>query len=186
MPGRPRLVVVTGPSGVGKGTLKRSLLEQPGLRESISATTRPPRPGERDGIDYHFMSKADFDSRLDRGEFLESAEFAGNCYGTLLSEVDDKGDGAEAVVLEIETLGAEQVRGKVPGAILIFIAPPSRSELRIRLEGRGTDSPEEIERRLAEADRELAMQERFDTVIVNDDIGRAAAELCEAVRVRLD
>jgi len=181
-----RLVVITGPSGVGKGTLKRELLSSLKLPESISATTRSPREGEQDGVDYHFLNREQFTAMQKSGAFLESAEFAGNLYGTLLTEVTGREDAAQGVVLEIETLGAEQVKERVPDAILIFIAPPNRDELRRRLEGRGTDSPEHIELRLAEAERELALQDSFDTVIVNDDLVRASAELVAEVQSRLD
>jgi guanylate kinase len=181
-----RLVVITGPSGVGKGTLKRRLLAELNLQESISATTRPPRDGEFDGVDYHFLSRSRFEELKAEEAFLESAEFAGNLYGTLLSEVTDRRDQAAGVVLEIETVGADLVRQRVPDAILILIAPPDTDELRKRLEGRGTDSQEHIEVRLAEAERELMRQKDFDTVIVNDDVARAAAELVVEVRSRLD
>jgi len=181
-----QLVVITGPSGVGKGTLKSRLLDALPLTESISATTRPPRPSETEGVEYYFLSQERFELLKKDGAFLESAEFAGNSYGTLLSEVNARSDGARAVVLEIETLGAAQVRDRVADAILIFIAPPSSEELRRRLEGRGTDSQDQIDQRLGEADRELAMQDSFDLVIVNDDLDRAAAELVAAVQSRLD
>ena len=181
-----QLVVLTGPSGVGKGTLKKVLLDQLDLAESISATTRDPREGETDGVEYHFLSRERFAVLQEEGAFLESAEFAGNLYGTLLSEVTERSDGSRAVVLEIETLGAQQVREKVPDAILVFIAPPDISELRKRLEGRGTDSNEHIERRLAEAEREIELASSFDCVIVNDDLAQAAAQLVAEVRSRLD
>lgn len=181
-----RLVVLTGPSGVGKGTLKRSLLEKLNLPESISATTRAPREGETDGVEYHFLSRETFEQKQNAGDFLESAEFAGNLYGTLLSEVVGRTDAARAVVLEIETDGAMQVRERVANAILIFIAPPNFEVLRSRLEGRGTDTAEQIEVRLAEAERELALQDQFDTVIVNDDLGQASSQLIAEVESRLD
>ncbi|CAB4881113.1 MAG: guanylate kinase [Actinomycetes bacterium] len=181
-----RLVVITGPSGVGKGTLKRGLLSELSLPESISATTRLPRQGETDGTEYHFLTRVEFEQRRDSDDFLESAEYAGNLYGTLRSEVEARSDGAKAVVLEIETRGAEQIRDRDPDAILIFIAPPNSAELRKRLEGRGTDDPEQIAVRLAEAERELTLRDEFDTVIVNDDVARATAELVTQVRSRLD
>ena len=180
-------MVITGPSGVGKGTLIRRLLtEVPGLVVSTSATTRSPRPGEIDGREYHFLSRSEFDSRVEAGDFLESAEYAGNLYGTLNSELKNRGDAIRAVVLEIETLGAATIRRKVPGAIQMFIAPPSPESLRQRLVGRGTDAPLVIEQRLETATRELARQSEFDTVIINDDLDTAATELAQHVAARLD
>ena len=180
------LVVLTGPSGVGKGTLKRELVTALGLPESISATTRAPRPGETDGVEYHFLSRTEFLKRRESGAFLESAEFAGNLYGTLISEVEDRSDSAAAVVLEIETQGAEQIRDRVSDAFLVFIAPPTMAALRQRLEGRGTDTAEQIALRLSEAEREMTLKDNFDLVIVNGDVRLAAAELVAAVRRRLD
>ena len=167
--------MVTGPSGVGKGSLIRALRErQPGLEVSVSATTRPPRPGEVDGRDYHFLTEDEFEERLRRGLFLENATYSGNRYGTLRSELERD---AEALVLEIEIQGARQVRETLPSALRVFIAPPSVEALRERLERRGADSPEEIERRLAVAREELAARDEFRHVIVNDDLDRAASEL---------
>ncbi|MEI6447593.1 MAG: guanylate kinase [Actinomycetes bacterium] len=183
----PRLIVITGPSGVGKGTLIARLLEElPTLAVSVSATTRPPRAGEVDGREYHFLSEGEFHRRQADGRFLESAEYAGNLYGTLVDEVDSRSDAARGVVLEIEVLGAQQVRAKVADAVLIFIAPPDYESLEERLRGRATDSPEQVALRLAQARRELDAIDRFDTVVVNDDLDRAVAELVEQVAVRLD
>jgi guanylate kinase len=171
------VLVVTGPSGVGKGTLIRKLLERrPGYRLSVSATTRPPRPGEVDGRDYHFLSEQEFERRLAAGDFLEHALYAGNHYGTLKEEVDRTPGN---LVLEIEVEGARQVRKALPEATQVFIAPPSDEALRQRLEGRMTDSPEEIERRLARAREELDARQEFKRVIVNDDLDRAVDELVE-------
>jgi guanylate kinase len=169
------VLVVTGPSGVGKGTLINRLLERvPGLTLSVSATTRPPRPGEADGRDYHFLSEEEFEKRLLRNEFLEHAMYAGNHYGTPRSEIERASGG---LVLEIEVEGARQVRERLPEALQVFIAPPSPQALRERLTGRGTDSEEQMERRLARADEELAAQSEFKHVIVNDDLATAVAEL---------
>lgn len=182
-----KLVVITGPSGVGKGTLISRLLEEiPGLVVSVSATTRPPREGEVDGDSYHFLDRPEFVRRRDAGEFLEWAEYAGNLYGTLTSEVDGRDDSTKGVVLEIEVEGADQVRAKVPGAVLVFIAPPDFESLRSRLVGRATDSPDQVELRLAQSKRELDAASRFDTVIVNDELDDAVARLVQEVKGRLD
>jgi guanylate kinase len=174
---------VTGPSGVGKGTLIRTLRERfPGLELSVSATTRAPRPGEEDGVDYYFLSEAEFEQRLEAGEFIEHAEYAGNRYGTLRSEIGRARDsGAKALVLEIEVQGARQVREALPGAVQVFIAPPSEEALRTRLVGRGSDEPEQIERRLAVAGEELAARDEFEHVIVNDRLEEAVEELVRLV-----
>jgi guanylate kinase len=178
-----RLFVITGPSGVGKGTLIRRLLERfPGLELSVSATTRPPRPGERDGIDYHFMSGEEFERLAREGELLEHATYSGHRYGTPRSEVEPRLAAGRSVVLEIEVQGARQVREAMPEAVQVFIAPPSPGTLRERLEARATDRPEEIERRLSVAEEELAARSEFGYVIVNDDLERATEELVGLVR----
>ena len=168
---------------MGKGTLIRTLRERvPGLELSVSATTRTPRPGERDGADYHFLADEDFERRLEAGEFVEHAEYAGNRYGTLRSEIDRaRAAGARALVLEIEVQGARQVREALPGAVQVFIAPPSEEALRTRLVGRGADAPEQIERRLAVSRDELAARQEFEHVIVNDRLDEAVAELVRLV-----
>src|SRR4051812_35587934 len=144
-----KVFVITGPSGVGKGTLIRLLQERvPGLRLSISATTRAPRPGERNGVDYWFLSEAEFAARIDAGDFIEWAEYSGRRYGTLRGELERETAGGGPVVLEIEVQGARQVREAMPEATQIFIAPPSAEALRDRLVGRGTDPGDEVERRL--------------------------------------
>jgi guanylate kinase len=171
------ILVITGPSGVGKGTLIKGLLERvPGLELAVSATTRKPRDGEVNGVDYHFLSEADFDRRAAAGEFVEHAEYAGNRYGTLKSELSRP---ARGIVLEIDVQGARQVREALPEAKLIFIEPPSFEDLKRRLAGRGSDRPEQIERRLAAARDELAAAGEFDYRIVNDDLQRALRELSE-------
>ena len=173
--------VITGPSGVGKGTLIRSLLErEPRLRLSVSATTRPPRPGEEDGREYHFLTPVEFERRLAAGEFLEHATYAGNRYGTLLSEVEDR-PGTDGVVLEIEVQGARQVRESLPSAHQIFIEPPSFDSLRTRLVGRGSDPPEVIEDRLEVAREELAAKDEFTHVLVNDRLEDAVQGLSDLV-----
>jgi len=182
-----KVFVITGPSGVGKGTLIEGLLEAiPELELSISATTRQPRSGEVDGRDYHFLSPEEFRRRLEAGEFLEHASYSGNHYGTLRSEVEERIAKCNSVVLEIEVQGARQVREALgDDAILIFIAPPDESALRDRLEGRGTDSPEAIEQRLRTAEVELAARSEFALEVVNDEVQNAASKLERLVRDQL-
>jgi guanylate kinase len=154
----------------------------PGLELSVSATTRPPRPGEEDGREYWFLSDEEFQKRLQNGEFLEHAEYAGNRYGTLRSELDRAVDsGAWGLVLEIELQGARQVREALPEALQVFIAPPSLEALRTRLVGRGHESPEQIERRLEVAERELSAQSEWRHVIVNDRLEDAVERLAKLV-----
>jgi guanylate kinase len=175
-----RVFVITGPSGVGKGTLIRLLRERaPALALSVSATTRAPRPGEQDGVDYHFLSDAEFARRVDAGEFVEWAEYSGRRYGTLRSELQRHLDAGRPVVLEIELQGARQVRAAMPEAVQIFIEPPDEDALRDRLVGRGTDEPEAIDRRLAVAREELAAAGEFQYRVVNDRLDEAVARLVE-------
>ena len=148
----------------------------PGIALSVSATTRAPREGEVDGRDYHFLTPAQFEDRVAAGEFVEHAEYAGNRYGTLRSEL---GRPARGIVLEIDLQGARQVRETMPDAQQVFIAPPTLAALEQRLEGRGSDSPEQIRDRLEVAPQELAAQEEFSRVVVNDDLERALGELVE-------
>jgi guanylate kinase len=181
-----KVFVITGPSGVGKGTLISRLLERvPGLELSISATTREPRTGEIDGRDYHFLEPAEFDRRVEAEDFLEFATYSGNRYGTLRSEVRERLDLGHSVVLEIEVQGAGQVRAAMRESIQVFISPPDPAVLRERLEGRGTDEAEAIDARLKVAEVELAAQGDFDYRVVNDDLDRAGDELERIVRTEL-
>ena len=176
---RPRLFVVTGPSGAGKGTLIRKLVAgRPDLEVAVSATTRPLRPGEEDGRDYHFLSGTEFQCRLDAGEFLEHVDYvSGHRYGTLRAEVDRILSSGRSVVLELETHGAKDVQATITDAVTIFVEPPSFAELERRLRERATESAGEIGERLELARRQAEEAGDFDHVVTNDDVGRAVAEL---------
>jgi guanylate kinase len=181
-----KVFVITGPSGVGKGTLISHLLERvPDLELSVSATTREPREGEMDGRDYHFLTPEEFDRRIEAEDFLEFATYSGNRYGTLRSEVAKRLEEGHSVVLEIEVQGARQVRAAMRESVQVFIAPPDPTSLRHRLESRGTDSLEAIDSRLEVAEQELAAQGEFAHGVVNDDLDRAAEELEGIVRAEL-
>jgi guanylate kinase len=179
----PKVFVITGPSGVGKGTLIRALRERvPELELSVSATTRRPRPGETQGVDYHFLSDEEFARRVESGDFVEHAEYSGRRYGTLRSELDRSTEGGHPVVLEIEVQGARQVRSAMPEAVQIFIAPPSEDALRARLVGRGTEDSEQVAARLRTAREELEAKEEFPLVICNDRLEDALSQLERVVR----
>lgn len=181
-----RVLVITGPSGVGKGTLIRGLMQRiPALELSVSATTRAPRPGERDGVDYHFLAEQQFDRLVREGAFVEHADYADRRYGTLRSELEQRLRSGTPVVLEIEVQGARQVRAAMPDAALVFIAPPSLEALRARLVGRGTDDPQEVTRRLRVAERELSARDEFGHVVVNDRLEDALEELTAIVLAEL-
>ena len=170
--------MITGPSGVGKGTLIRTLLERvPALELAVSATTRPPRPGEEHGTDYHFLDDVEFDRHVLEGDFLEHAEYSGRRYGTLRSELQRRTAQGASVVLEIDVQGARQVAVTMPDAIRFFIAPPSEETLRTRLIGRGTDPPEQVKARLEVAKAELAASDEFAHVVHNDRLDDAADQL---------
>jgi guanylate kinase len=174
----PRLTVLTGPSGVGKGTVVQKVRQlHPHVWVSVSCTTRIPRPGERNGVEYRFVTRERFAEMVAAGEMLEHAEFAGNLYGTPRAPVLERLADSVPTLLEIDLQGARQVRAAMPDAQLVFLAPPSWAELERRLTGRGTEPEAVIAARLEQARIELAAAEEFDAVVVNDDVTRAAAEL---------
>lgn len=172
---RGNLVVISGPSGSGKGTVCRELFRDlADLHLSISATTRKPRNGERDGVDYYFLSRAEFESMIAADKLLEWADVYGNYYGTPVEPVMKAVNRGQDVILEIDVQGALQVKDKCPSCVLIFLIPPSRSVLEQRLRNRATDSPGEIELRLQWAEGEIAQVPRYDYLVINDELGEAA------------
>ncbi len=181
---RGLLIVISGPSGVGKGTVRKALFEMPkhNLTYSVSMTTRNIRPGEKDGKDYYFVSKEEFERRIKEGKFLEHAEFVGNYYGTPLDKVNEQLDNGKEVVLEIEVEGALQVKNKVPDCVMIFIVPPSKEDLYKRLRSRGTESEEIIEQRVQKANREFKKAKYYDYIVVNDDVYNAADRILAIIR----
>ena len=175
---RGKTVIICGPSGVGKGpVVARLLASDPKLYFSVSATTRPPRPGEVDGKHYHFLSREQFQRWIDEDAFLEHAEFVGNLYGTPKLYVDKAMDQGRDVILDIEIQGAEQVHRRRPEAIRIYVAPPSWAELERRLIGRGTEDMEKVRRRLERGKEEFAVARDFDYFVINDTVDRAVEEL---------
>ena len=173
-----RLTVLSGPSGVGKGSVIAVVRRRhPDVWLSVSVTTRAPRPGEVDGVQYHFVDRAEFDRMVEAGELLEHASYAGNCYGTPRLPVQRQLEAGVPALLEIELQGARQVRRAMPGAQLVFLAPPSFEELARRLRGRGTEDPEKVRARLELARVEMAAEDEFDVTVVNDDLERAADRL---------
>jgi len=176
------LIVVSGPSGSGKTTIIGRLLDLLDLDFSVSATTRAPRPGERDGIDYHFVTKEEFSAMRNDGSLLEWAVYNGNCYGTPAAPIDDSLGRHRDVLLDIEILGARQVRGRRPDATMIFIAPPSLEELESRLRGRGDTAASDILGRLEIARVQMEeAEELFDHIVVNEDLSTATAEVANLI-----
>ena len=166
-----KLIIITGPSGVGKGTVVKELLDRnKDIWLSISATTRNPRVGEKDGLNYYFISEERFKDMIDKKEFLEWAQFAGNYYGTPLSTVNEKIEKGFIVLLEIEVEGAKQIKEKFPESLSIFLLPPSKAELEKRIRNRGTEKEEAIDRRLSRANYEIASSDEFDFVLTNHDV----------------
>lgn len=176
------LLVLSGPSGVGKDTiLEKALSTVPGIKRSVSATTRAMRPGEQEGVDYFFCLKGEFQQLVDNGRLLEWAEFAGSRYGTPRQWVEEQLCNGHDVMLEIEVQGARQVADRFPGATLIFVMPPSLEALEERLKGRGTESNEKIGERLERARQEMAQRPWFHYEIVNDEIDRAVDNLVHII-----
>lgn len=182
MMNKGRLIVFSAPSGCGKGTMLAEILKNKNFRTSVSATTRDPREGEVNGVSYHFLSREDFDKKIDERAFLEHAEYCGNCYGTLKSEVDPYLEQGIDVILEIEVQGAMKIREIRPDALFIFIAPPSVKELCRRLKKRGTESDEVIEERVSKASGEIELAGNYDYVIVNDALEDALSDFFAVVR----
>ncbi|MBO8176473.1 MAG: guanylate kinase [Bacillus sp. (in: Bacteria)] len=174
------LIVLSGPSGVGKGTVRKALFEQENTQfeYSISMTTRPPREGEVDGVDYFFKTREEFERLIKEGKLLEYAEYVGNYYGTPVDYVKETMDAGKDVFLEIEVQGAKQVREKFPDGLFIFLAPPSLEELKNRIVSRGTETEELIINRLEEAKKEIEMMDLYDYVVVNDQVELA----CERIK----
>lgn len=178
------LIVISGPSGVGKGTVRKALFQrtQQNLVYSVSMTTRQPRNGEVDGVDYYFVNQEQFQSQIDNGNLLEYATFVGNFYGTPKDKIEQELDKGNEVVLEIEVNGAMQVKEKMPEAVFIFIAPPSFSALENRLYTRGTESAETIKERLQKASREIRLANQYDYIVINDTVDNAADRIMAIIR----
>lgn len=181
---RGLLVVISGPSGVGKGTIRKALFAMPdnNFCYSVSMTTRQPRPGEREGVDYFFVSREVFKKNIEEGKFLEWAEFVGEYYGTPLDYIEKQLGTGNEVIIEIEVQGALQVREKMPDAVFVFIVPPSRKALEDRLKSRGTEEPAKIQERLAKANREYNLAYKYDYIVVNDEVYNAADRIYAIIR----
>ena len=181
---RGLLIVLSGPSGVGKGTIRKALFEMPEQEfvYSVSMTTRPPRPGEVDGVDYYFVSREEFERQIAAGNLLEYAEFVGNYYGTPKDKVEEQLNAGKEVILEIEVNGALQVRDKCKDAAFVFIVPPTRKALYERLKSRGTESEERILARIEKANKEFKLAYQYDYIVVNDEVYNAADRIMAIIR----
>lgn len=181
---RGLLIVLSGPSGVGKGTVRKALFEMPEQEfvYSVSMTTRPPRPGEVDGVDYYFVSREEFERQIAAGNLLEYAEFVGHYYGTPKDKVEEQLNKGKEVILEIEVNGALQVRDKCKDAAFVFLVPPTRKALYERLKSRGTESEERIRARIAKADKEFSLAHQYDYIVVNDEVHNAADRIMAIIR----
>ena len=178
-----KLIIITGPSGVGKGTVVKELLNRDSeIWLSISATTRNPRKGEKDGKNYYFISDDKFKDMIDKKEFLEWAKFADNYYGTPLATVSEKIEKGFIVLLEIEVEGAKQIKEKFPEALSIFLLPPSKAELEKRIRNRGTEKEEAINRRLSRANYEIASSKNFDFVLTNHDVDETVKRVLKIIK----
>ena len=177
------LLVLSGPSGVGKTTIAQKLKDQ-GIVKVMTTTTRAPRKGEQNGREYRFLTRADFEAEVARGEFLEHAEIVGNLYGTPKVEIERQLSLRKLVMVDIDTQGAASIRRLGLPAVTVFIAPPDMAELRRRLEGRKTESAAAVAARLAQAEREMAQKDSYDRVVVNDAVDRAVGEILDALRTR--
>ncbi|MEG1503112.1 guanylate kinase [Enterococcus sp. 22-H-5-01] len=180
---RGLLIVLSGPSGVGKGTVRKAIFERDDneFQYSVSMTTRKMRAGEVDGVDYYFRSKEEFEAMIEAGEMLEYAEYVGNYYGTPLTYVNKTLDEGKDVFLEIEVQGAQQVKDKVPDGVFIFLTPPDLAELKARIVGRGTDSPEVIDERMRVARQEIEMMALYDYAVVNDQVPKAVDRIKDII-----
>ena len=181
---RGLLIVLSGPSGVGKGTVRKALFEMPEQEfvYSVSMTTRAPRPGEVDGVDYYFVSREEFERQIAAGNLLEYAEFVGNYYGTPKDKVEEQLNKGKEVILEIEVNGANQVREKCKDAVFIFLVPPTRRALYDRLKTRGTECEERIKARIEKANKEFRLAHQYDYIVVNDEIYNAADRIMAIIR----
>ncbi len=181
---RGLLVIISGPSGVGKGTIRKALFEIPDNNYcySVSMTTRKPRGGEVDGSDYFFVSREEFERRIKVNGFLEYADFVGEYYGTPIDYIEKQMEAGKEVIIEVEVQGALQVKERLPEAVFIFIVPPSRKALIERLKNRGTDSKSKIQKRVAKAEREYSLAYKYDYIVVNDEVNNAADRIYAIIR----